>query len=112
MPPAMEASAMSGHSVLVTGGHGLLGGWLVRELLQRGARVVVVRRDEPAVSSLSLMGLADRVDVVGGDICEDGLIARTLNEYDVDSVFHLAAQTLVGTANRAPISTFETNIRG
>jgi CDP-glucose 4,6-dehydratase len=58
------------------------------------------------------MGLSDRVDVVWGDICDEGLIARLLAEYEVESVFHLAAQTLVGTANRSPLSTFETNIRG
>jgi CDP-glucose 4,6-dehydratase len=71
-----------------------------------------VRRDEPAVSALELLGRAGEVSTVHGDICEEGLIARALNEYDVSSVFHLAAQTLVGTANRAPRSTFETNIRG
>ena len=59
-----------------------------------------------------MLGLAGRVEIVDGDICDPGLIARALNEYDVDSVFHLAAQTLVGTANRAPLSTFETNVRG
>ena len=98
--------------MLVTGAHGLLGAWLVKALLDAGVRVVAVRRDEPAASTLELLGLAGRVDVVHGDICDAGLIARALNEYDVDSVFHLAAQTLVGTANRAPLSTFETNIRG
>jgi CDP-glucose 4,6-dehydratase len=103
---------MTGRSVLVTGAHGLLGSWLVKALLERGAGVVAIRRDEPAVSSLALLGLAERVDVVHGDICADGLVARALNEYEVDSVFHLAAQTLVGTANHAPASTFETNIRG
>jgi CDP-glucose 4,6-dehydratase len=99
-------------AALVTGAHGLLGAWLVKALLDEGVRVVAVRRDEPAASTLELLGLAGRVDVVRGDICEPGLIARALNEYDIDSVFHLAAQTLVGTANRAPLSTFETNIRG
>jgi CDP-glucose 4,6-dehydratase len=59
-----------------------------------------------------MLGLANRVDIVHGDICDDGLVARALNEYDVEAVFHLAAQTLVGTANRSPQSTFETNIRG
>jgi len=103
---------LNGRAALVTGAHGLLGAWLVNALLQRGVRVVAVRRDEPVASTLELLGLAGRVDVVHGDICEPGLIARALNEYDVDSVFHLAAQTLVGTANRAPLSTFETNIRG
>jgi CDP-glucose 4,6-dehydratase len=96
----------------VTGAYGLLGSWLSRELLRSGAKVVVIRRDEPAVNSLALLGLDDRVDAVGGDICDAGLVARTLNEYEVDSVFHLAAQTLVGTANHSPLSTFETNIRG
>lgn len=108
----MEAVALSGRSVLVTGAHGLLGSWLVKALLEGGARVVALRRDEPALSSLALLGLEREVDAVQGDICEPGLIARTLGEYDVDSVFHLAAQTLVGVANRSPLSTFETNIRG
>jgi CDP-glucose 4,6-dehydratase len=103
---------LRGRSVLVTGAHGLLGAWLVKALLERRATVVVVRRDEPAVSSLALLGLERDVDVVHGDICEPGLVLRALGEYDVDSVFHLAAQTLVGVANRSPVSTFETNIRG
>jgi CDP-glucose 4,6-dehydratase len=109
---AVEAVELSGRSVLVTGAYGLLGSWLVQGLLLGGARVVALRRDEPAISGLALLGLTDQVDVVRGDICDDGLISRALNEYDVDSVFHLAAQTLVGTASRAPLSTFETNIRG
>jgi CDP-glucose 4,6-dehydratase len=108
----VEGLELSRRSVLVTGADGLLGSWLVRALLQRGAQVVAIRRDEPAVGALALLGLADRVDVVHGDICAEGLVARALNEYEVDSVFHLAAQTLVGTANKAPLSTFETNIRG
>jgi CDP-glucose 4,6-dehydratase len=108
----VEALGLNGRSVLVTGAHGLLGSWLVKALLEHGARAITLRRDEPAISSLELLGLEREVDVVHGDVCEDGLIARALNEYDVDSVFHLAAQTLVGTANRAPLSTFETNIRG
>jgi CDP-glucose 4,6-dehydratase len=103
---------LSGRSVLVTGAFGLLGAWLVRALLDCGARVVAVRRDEPATTSLELLGLDRAVDVVHGDICEPGLVARALDDYDVDSVFHLAAQTLVGVANRSPLSTFETNIRG
>jgi CDP-glucose 4,6-dehydratase len=105
-------SALSGRSVLVTGGHGLLGSWLTSALLGRGARVVAIRRDEPAVTALDLLGVADRFDTVRGDICDEGLIKRVLGEYEVDSVFHLAAQTLVGVANHSPRSTFETNVRG
>src|ERR1019366_4441544 len=103
---------MTGRVALVTGAHGLLGAWLVDALLAEGVRVVTIRRDEPAASTLDLLALSSRVDTVHGDICEPGLVARALNEYDVDSVFHLAAQTQVGTANRSPLSTFETNIRG
>jgi CDP-glucose 4,6-dehydratase len=108
----VEALELNGRSILVTGADGLLGAWLVKALLERGGRVVALRRDEPVVTALSVMGLSDRVDVVWGDICDEGLIARLLAEYEVESVFHLAAQTLVGTANRSPLSTFETNIRG
>jgi len=99
-------------SALVTGGDGLVGAWLVRALLERGERVVVIRRDRPAVSSLAELGLLSSVDVVDGDVCAPGLVARVLNEYEVDGVFHLAAQTQVGSANRSPVPTFESNIRG
>jgi CDP-glucose 4,6-dehydratase len=96
----------------VTGAHGLLGSWLVKALLERGVSVVTIKRDEPVISSLELLGLEDQVATVHGDICEPGLIARALAEYEVDGVIHLAAQTIVGTANRSPLSTFETNVRG
>jgi CDP-glucose 4,6-dehydratase len=108
----METVDLTGRTALVTGAHGLLGSWLVGALLQAGVRVVAIRRDEPAVTGLGLMGLEDRITTVAGDICAPDLIERVLSEYDVDSVFHLAAQTLVGTASRAPVPTFETNIRG
>lgn len=108
----MEAVALNGRRVLVTGAFGLLGSWLVKALLEGGARVVAVRRDEPATSSLELLGLDREVTVVHGDICDPGLVARALADYEVDSVFHLAAQTLVGVANRSPAATFETNVRG
>jgi CDP-glucose 4,6-dehydratase len=108
----MEAVELNRHSVLVTGAYGLLGSWLVRALLERGARVTVVRRDEPADSALRRMGLEGSVNVIAGDIGTEGLVARALAEYEVQSVFHLAAQAIVRTANRSPLSTFETNIRG
>jgi CDP-glucose 4,6-dehydratase len=107
-----DPEPLAPQSVLVTGAHGLLGAWLTAALLDTGNRVVAIRRDEPAVSTLELLGRAGDVDIVRGDICEEGLVARALNEYEVSSVFHLAAQTLVGTANHAPRSTFETNVRG
>ncbi len=105
-------STLGGWRVLVTGGYGLLGGWLVAVLLERGATVTVIRRDEVSGSPLALMGLEPRVSVVNGDVVADGVVARAVSEYEIDTVFHLAAQTLVPTANRSPLSTFETNVRG
>lgn len=112
----MEAVGLTptlrGRSALVTGAYGLLGTWLVGALLEEGTRVTVLRRDVTPRSALLLTGLEAECDVVQGDLCEPGLVARALGEYEVDTVFHLAAQTLVGTANRSPLSTFESNIRG
>jgi CDP-glucose 4,6-dehydratase len=109
---AVEAVGLTDRSVLVTGAYGLLGSWLVKALLEAGSSVTVVRRDQAPRSALSLMGLDAHVAVVHGDITNEGLTARAIAEYEIDTVFHLAAQTLVPTANRSPISTFETNIRG
>jgi CDP-glucose 4,6-dehydratase len=103
---------LRGHSFLVTGAYGLLGSWLVRALVEGEAAVTVIRRDDATASALERMGLQASVNVVHGDICAEGLVARAVAEYEVDSVFHLAAQTIVPTANRSPVSTFETNIRG
>jgi CDP-glucose 4,6-dehydratase len=108
----VEAVELSARSVLVTGAYGLLGGWLTAALVEGGARVTVIRRDDQARSALVITGLEASVDVVHGDICADGLVERALAEYEVDTVFHLAAQTIVPTANRSPASTFDTNIRG
>jgi CDP-glucose 4,6-dehydratase len=107
-----QGAELRGHRALVTGGYGLLGSWLVRALLSAGAEVTVIRRDDPAHSALRLMDLEARVHVVNGDICDEGLVGRALAEYEIESVFHLAAQTIVPTANHSPVSTFETNIRG
>jgi CDP-glucose 4,6-dehydratase len=103
---------MTARSSFVTGGFGLLGGWLVKALLERGDRVTVLRRDRTAVSAIGLLGLLDDVTIVEGDICDAAVLDRVLGEYDVESVFHLAAQAIVPTANRSPVPTFETNIRG
>ncbi len=101
-----------GTHALVTGAQGFIGSWLVSRLLDEGARVVVLRRDIPAESRFGIEGLEDRCDVVLGDLVDYESLVRTLNEYEVKAVFHLGAQTIVGTANRSPLSTWETNIRG
>ncbi len=97
---------------LVTGATGLLGGWLVRSLLDAGADVVCLMRDSIPKSEFSLANFQDQVKMVRGDLCDRSLIERMVGEYEIDTVFHLAAQTTVGIANRNPISTFETNIGG
>jgi CDP-glucose 4,6-dehydratase len=99
-------------STFVTGAYGLLGSWLVKALLERGDSVTVLRRDQTITSALQLLGLEEHVNVVDGDILDAQLVERALAEYEVDTLFHLAAQTIVGTANRSPVPTFETNIRG
>ena len=101
-----------GTSVLVTGAQGFIGSWLVSRLLDDGARVVALRRDVPAESRFGIEGLERRCDVVLGDLVDYESLVRALNEYEVKAVFHLGAQTIVGTANRSPLSTYETNIRG
>ena len=98
--------------VLVTGATGLLGSWLVRELLEQGADVGALVRDEVPQSAARCDGLLDRCWWVRGAIEDFDLVERALNEYEVDTVFHLAAQTIVPIANRNPRSTFETNVRG
>ncbi len=103
---------LNGRSVFVTGAYGLLGSQLVKQLVELGARVTVLKRDVVVSSALVLEGTEARVNVVHGDICDGSLIERALAEYEVESVFHLAAQTIVGIANRSPLSTFETNVRG
>jgi CDP-glucose 4,6-dehydratase len=96
----------------VTGGTGLLGSWLVRRLLAEGADVVCLVRDWVPQSELVRSGLIERVKVVRGDVRDQQLLERALGEYEADTVFHLAAQTIVGIANRNPVSTFETNVQG
>ncbi len=97
---------------LVTGATGLLGGWLVRRLLDLEADVICLIRDWVPQSELVSARLIDRTKVVRGDIRDQAMLERTLGEYEVDSVIHLAAQTIVGIANRNPVSTYETNIGG
>ncbi len=85
---------------------------MVKALVDRGATVTVLKRDLVTGSALERHGTEQEVNVVHGDVCDEALIERALSEYEVDTVFHLAAQTVVGVAGAAPGATFETNIRG
>jgi CDP-glucose 4,6-dehydratase len=108
----MAASFWRDRPVLVTGATGLVGGWLVRRLVEAGADVVCLIRDWVPQSGLIRGGLLDRVKVVRGDVRDQALLERALGEHEVVTVLHLAAQTIVGIANRNPVSTFESNIQG
>lgn len=98
--------------VFVTGCTGLVGSWTVRALLDRGAHVVGLVRDRLSHSELVRGGLDRRIDIVHGCVENETQLERTLAEYEIQTVIHLAAQTIVGVANRSPLSTFETNIKG
>lgn len=103
---------MDGRTALVTGAHGLLGCWVVRALLEAGAQVVALQRDRAPISALSIEGLESEVTVIQGDCRDLELLERALSEHGVDTVLHLAAQTIVGVGARSPLSTFESNVRG
>ena len=93
---------------LVTGATGLVGSWLVERLQDAGADVVCLVRDTVPERQKAL----SRAKIVGGDVCDQAVLERVMGEYEIDTVIHLAAQTIVGIANRNPISTFEANIQG
>jgi CDP-glucose 4,6-dehydratase len=99
-------------SVLVTGCTGFLGWWLTRELVEQGAEVVGLVRDVVPQSPFYLKGLDKQIAVVHGRVEDYAAVERAINEYEVDTVFHIAAQAIVGVANRNPMSTFESNIKG
>src|SRR6266403_1661024 len=108
----MKHSLWLDRNVFVTGGTGLLGSSLVRELVGAGARVTCLVRDWVPDSNFYRSGLDRKVRCINGAVEDRSLLERILGEYEIETVFHLAAQTIVGIANRNPISTFETNISG
>ena len=111
-PSRAQPSFWRDRPTLVTGATGLLGGWLVKRLVELGADVVCLVRDWVPQSTILQPDLASCLRVVRGDVRSQALMERTIGEYEIDVVFHLAAQTVVGVANRNPVSTLDSNIRG
>ncbi len=105
-------SPWKGRNVFVTGASGLLGSHMTEELVRRGANVTVLLRDWVPASRLVSEGLLAKVNAVRGELEDLELLVRSINEYEIECVLHLGAQTIVGTASRSPLSTFEANIRG
>lgn len=112
----MEGECLNGfwldRPTLVTGATGLVGGWVVRRLLRQQADIVCLVRDWVPESEFVRSGLLTHTKTVRGDVCDQALLERVLGEYEIDTVIHLAAQTLVPVANRNPVATFETNVGG
>ena len=108
----MKKNSWQDKRVLVTGCTGFLGSWLTAVLVNMEADVVGLIRDDVPQSQLVRSGTIKQIKVVRGELCDAPLLERTIAEYEIDTIFHLAAQTIVGIANRSPTSTFETNIRG
>jgi CDP-glucose 4,6-dehydratase len=104
--------AWQSHTVLCTGATGIVGGWVVHALLEAGATVIALVRDSDPRAEFFRSGAANRVVQVHGALQDFPLVERTLNQYEVDTVIHLAAQAIVSVAERSPLETFESNIRG
>jgi CDP-glucose 4,6-dehydratase len=108
----LENNFWKGKNVFITGCTGLLGSWLTKALVERGANVIGLIRDLVPKSNLNWSGFNKKITTIRGELEDYVLLERALNEYEIDSVYHLGAQTIVTIANRNPISTFETNIKG
>lgn len=112
MTDGATSSFWQDRPTFVTGATGLLGSWLVARLIEEGAEVVCLVRDWVPQSEFVRARSIEKVKVVRGDVRDQSFLERALGEHEIDTVFHLAAQTIVGIANRNPISTFETNVQG
>lgn len=108
----MDNNFWKDRNVFVTGCTGLLGSWLTKSLVENNANLVGLIRDWVPKSNLICSGFDDKINIVRGEVEDYFLLERIINEYEIDTVFHLAAQTIVTIANRNPISTFKTNIEG
>lgn len=102
----------AGRRVLVTGATGIIGSWLCEALLARGASVVALVLDDDPQSRFYADAVAGRCSIVRGNLASFADCARAINSYECEVVFHLGAQTIVGTALRDPLECFESNIRG
>lgn len=108
----MAEMSWRGVNVLITGADGFIGSHIAKALNDKGAETVTIVRDAKKKSNLDVLELRGRINVVNGDLVSYADCERVVNEYDVEFCFHIAAQAIVGPANRSPLSTFESNIKG
>ena len=99
-------------NIFITGATGFLGSWLTKYLLEENSNITALVRDWVPKSKLLSDNYINKINLVRGNIEDYLLLERIINEYEIDTVFHIAAQTIVGIANSNPLSTFESNIKG
>ncbi len=105
-------SYWKGKNAFVTGADGFIGSWVAKTLVDQGANVTALVRDMKKQNNLDVMGIKGNLNVVQGDLVDYSVLERIANEFETEAVFHIAAQAIVGVANRSPLSTFESNIKG
>jgi CDP-glucose 4,6-dehydratase len=99
---------------LVTGARGFVGGWLAKALLERGEKVISFdrRRTTEKPSAIGMLGIEEDLVQVEANLCDGAEVERVLREHEVDTVFHLAAETIVSTVHASPVQGFESNVQG
>ena len=112
MTPSKTTHDWSGETVLITGAGGFVGAHLARQLLTKGARVVCLLRSTAKTNALDLLDLRRQIEIVEGSAEDLALLENLLRQFRIDAVFHLAAQSIIGTATHSPLATFDSNIRG
>ena len=98
--------------VFITGFNGFIGSWLTFALLKKGAEVTGLLRDQIPNTNIKILQLDKKMNIVNGDVTDYDILRRSFSEYDIDTVFHLAAQPIVNVALKDPVSTFKVNIEG
>ena len=108
----MDKIRWKGANILVTGADGFIGGHVAKALIEEGAEVATIVRDIKKRNNIDIFGLKEKMSIVHGDLIDYSDCERAINEYGIEFCFHIAAQAIVGPANRSPLSTFESNIKG
>ncbi|MCU1759174.1 CDP-glucose 4,6-dehydratase [Pseudomonas sp. 14P_8.1_Bac3] len=110
----MEVNAFwAGKKVFLTGHTGFKGGWLALWLQQLGAQVHGFAL--PAATTPALWSVAGLDRLIAGDLTDirdEAAVANSLQAFQPDVVFHLAAQPLVREAYRTPVETYAINVMG